>query len=149
MHRARKVNVYLNIYELMSFDKYNGYLVPLGLGAYHSGVEIYGEEFSFGYHDGDHTGIFSIDPRSAMDCRFVYDFPHPHIPLFNWESQETNCFIVFYLSESIFVGETELTYTQVKRITEDMGDDFKGNSYNVFLKYDWDFFGFLITRRAN
>jgi hypothetical protein len=72
MHRTRRVNVFLNIYELMSFDKYNGYLVPLGLGAYHSGVEIYGEEFSFGFHDGDHSGIFTVDPRGAPDCRFVY-----------------------------------------------------------------------------
>ena len=76
MHRARRVNVFLNIYELNSFDKYNGYLVPVGLGAYHSGVEVYGEEISFGYHDDNSTGIFNIDPRTAPDCTFVY------VPLF-------------------------------------------------------------------
>lgn len=72
MHRARRANVYLNVYELMSFDKYNGYLIPVGLGAYHSGVEVYGEEFSFGFHEADYSGVFTVDPRSAPDCRFMY-----------------------------------------------------------------------------
>jgi len=71
MNRPRRTNVYLNIYELLSFDKYNGYLVPIGLGAYHSGVEVYGEEISFGYHEGDFSGIFSIEPRTAPECKFV------------------------------------------------------------------------------
>lgn len=65
--------MFLNIYQLDSFDKYNGYLVPVGLGAYHSGVEVYGEEISFGYHDDNSTGVFIIDPRAATDCTFVYE----------------------------------------------------------------------------
>lgn len=83
MHRARRVNVFLNIYELDSFNKYNGYLVPVGLGAYHSGVEIYGEEISFGYHDEDSTGIFIVDPRTATDCTFVYVAYSARLSLFH------------------------------------------------------------------
>lgn len=70
--------MFLNIYRLDSFEQYNGYLVPVGLGAYHSGVEVYGDEISYGYHDDNSTGIFTIDPRNATDCTFVYEtYPKP------------------------------------------------------------------------
>lgn len=37
--------------------------------------------------------------------------------------------------ESRFVGETELTYAQIKRIVDEMGVEYSGSSYNIFLKY--------------
>lgn len=68
----RSTKVYLNVYKLDSFSKYNPYLVPFGLGAYHTGIEVYGDEISFGFHDEDTSGIFTIDPRTAPGCQFVF-----------------------------------------------------------------------------
>lgn len=65
-----KTKVYLNVYELESFEGANKYLVPLGFGAYHSGVEIFGREYSFGYGDTSESGIFSIEPKTAPGCKY-------------------------------------------------------------------------------
>lgn len=37
---VRKTKVYLNVYDLI---EYNGYAYPMGIGAYHSGVEVHGQ----------------------------------------------------------------------------------------------------------
>lgn len=51
------------------------------------------------------------------------------------------------LSESRFVGETELTYAQVKRIIDEMGAEYTGLSYNIFLKYVYLFWSFEASIR--
>lgn len=38
---------------------------PVGLGAYHTGVEIYGTEYNFGGHSGSSSGIFEVSPKNA------------------------------------------------------------------------------------
>lgn len=92
MPRSGRTHVYLSVYELLSFGKYNPYLMPVGLGAYHTGVEIYGEEISYGYHDSHTSGIFSIEPQSAPECRYVYvrRCPSPRIAFnfscVNWQA---------------------------------------------------------------
>ncbi|XP_016646997.1 PREDICTED: deSI-like protein At4g17486 [Prunus mume] len=50
-----KVPVYLNVYDLTPI---NGYAYWLGLGVYHSGVQVHGVEYAFGAHDHATTGIF-------------------------------------------------------------------------------------------
>jgi hypothetical protein len=39
--------VYLNVYKLDSFEPYEMYLKYLFLGAYHSGIQVHGEEISY------------------------------------------------------------------------------------------------------
>ena len=54
------VQVVLNVYDLIP---QNDYLFRLGLGAYHSGVEISGVEYSFGGDPNiDTTGVFEMEP---------------------------------------------------------------------------------------
>lgn len=55
--------VFLNVYDL---SPGNDYLYPVGLGAFHSGVEVYGTEYSF----GSGGGIFPGTPREAAGAKF-------------------------------------------------------------------------------
>ena len=55
--------VLLNVYDL---NDVNETLYPLGLGMYHSGVQIGGNEFTF----ASGSGIFSHDPRQAGGAKF-------------------------------------------------------------------------------
>lgn len=55
--------VYLNVYDL---NENNEYLYPFGLGLYHSGVQIAGQEWTF----ASQAGIFSTEPKFAPGARF-------------------------------------------------------------------------------
>lgn len=55
--------VFLNVYDL---HPGNDYLYSVGLGAYHSGVEVYGVEYSF----GSGGGVFPGEPRNAPGAKF-------------------------------------------------------------------------------
>ncbi|KAL3660877.1 hypothetical protein V7S43_013894 [Phytophthora oleae] len=60
---APRTAVILNIYDLVEA---NDYMAPLGLGIFHSGVEVAGEEFS--YASG--AGVFSSSPKQAPGAKF-------------------------------------------------------------------------------
>jgi hypothetical protein len=57
------VKVFLNVYDL---SPANDWTHPIGMGAYHSGVEVYGAEWSF----GSGGGVFSCTPREAGGAKF-------------------------------------------------------------------------------
>jgi hypothetical protein len=54
--------VFLNVYDLQD----NEALINFGLGVFHSGVEIKGEEWTF----GSGGGIFSSSPKNAGGAKF-------------------------------------------------------------------------------
>ncbi|DBA04204.1 TPA: hypothetical protein N0F65_004312 [Lagenidium giganteum] len=57
------INVVLNIYDL---SEANEYILALGLGLFHTGVEIAGDEYSF----ASGAGIFTCPPRQAGGAKF-------------------------------------------------------------------------------
>ncbi|GAU27024.1 hypothetical protein TSUD_313860 [Trifolium subterraneum] len=61
------VPVYLNVYDLTPI---NGYAYWLGLGVYHSGVQVHGIEYGFGAHENDTTGIFEVQPKNCPGFTF-------------------------------------------------------------------------------
>ncbi|KAH0851785.1 LOW QUALITY PROTEIN: hypothetical protein HID58_094467, partial [Brassica napus] len=52
-----------NVYDLTPI---NGYAYWLGLGVYHSGVEVHGVEYGFGAHEHSTTGIFEVNRSSVQ-----------------------------------------------------------------------------------
>ena len=50
--------VYLNVYDIFS---YNNFLHPIGLGFYHTGIEVNGVEYIFG------DGVMEIQPKQDLD----------------------------------------------------------------------------------
>jgi len=67
------VPVYCNVYDLAwgqddkdgKKKKVNSGLPGMGFGIYHSGIEVYGREISFGYSDDGCTGVFEVPSRCA------------------------------------------------------------------------------------
>ncbi|XP_028799167.1 deSI-like protein At4g17486 [Neltuma alba] len=96
--------VYLNVYDLTPI---NGYAYWLGLGVYHSGVQIHGVEYGFGAHEYDTTGIFLVEPR--------------HCPGFTFR-------------KSIFIGTTDLGPKHVSTFMDKLANRYSGNTYHLITK---------------
>ncbi|XP_017966704.1 deubiquitinase DESI2 [Drosophila navojoa] len=103
---VRKEPVILNVYDLFTI---NEYVTPLGLGIFHTGIQVYGTEYTFGGHSLSNTGIFELPPRSAQ------------------QELGQN----FHYRESIHLGHTHLSRDEVRRIVDQLGWQFSGNSYHL------------------
>ncbi|CAL5046411.1 unnamed protein product [Urochloa decumbens] len=98
---APSTPVYLNVYDVTPA---NGYARWLGLGVYHSGVQVHGVEYAYGAHDGASSGIFEVVPRRCPGYAF---------------------------RESVLVGATELTRAEVRAVMVELAADFPGDAYNL------------------
>ncbi|PKU64558.1 deSI-like protein At4g17486 [Dendrobium catenatum] len=102
--RTGAVPVYLNVYDLTAI---NSYAYWLGLGVYHSGVQVHGVEYAYGAHDHPTTGIFQAEPRSCTGFAF---------------------------RKSILIGMTDLGPSEVRELMDELAHRYTGNTYNLISK---------------
>lgn len=102
--RQGSVPVYLNVYDLTPI---NGYAYWLGLGVYHSGVQVHEVEYAFGAHDHATSGIFEVEPK--------------HCPGFTFR-------------KSILIGRTDLGSKEVRGFMEKLSREYQGNAYHLIRK---------------
>eukprot|EP00741_Cyanophora_paradoxa_P020814 tig00021312_g20093.t1 len=102
--QRRKIPVYLNVYDLA---KINEYTSTIGLGIFHSGVEVLGKEYSFGGHEYSFTGVFDVPPRHAPQAIF---------------------------RESVLMGECDKSPMEVKQIIERLAQEYPGNTYSLVAR---------------
>ncbi|KAF9613650.1 hypothetical protein IFM89_009538 [Coptis chinensis] len=102
--KSGSVPVYLNVYDLTSMNEY-AYWV--GLGVYHSGVQVHGIEYAFGAHDFPTTGIFEGEPEQCPGFTF---------------------------RKSILIGRTDLDCKQVRALMEQLAEKYSGDTYNLITK---------------
>jgi len=98
------VEVYVNIYDLCNNEK----MVKVGFGLHHSGIELFGYEWSFGggeVPDG-RTGVFAILPKTAT----------PN------------------LRASVLLGTCDLTPDQLHACISDLEDEWPMNSYDILAR---------------
>ena len=95
-------SIYLNIYDLTSLNKF---LDCFGLGAYHSAIQIFDTEFSFGAHPYEHTGVIENQPNSNKLIQF---------------------------RKTILLGNTSLKLNEISKILSDVKSKYIGNTYDVF-----------------
>ena len=93
--------VVLHIYSIS--DRVNRFSLLLGLGLYHSAVEIYGQEHSFIGHPFKFTGIVSTRPKMAA---YVY-------------------------LEGLNIGKTSMSKQAVEHCLNKLGRIFTGSSYHL------------------
>jgi len=97
--------VYLNVYDLMIM---NYTINRIGLGVYHTGVEVYCREYSYaGHYHTENTGLKDSAPR---DTSWLHD-------------------AIF--RERILVGVTQLSREEVRAKFEELKPLYLGPSYNV------------------
>ncbi|KAK4528710.1 hypothetical protein GAYE_SCF63G6655 [Galdieria yellowstonensis] len=105
--------VYLNVYDLVDpenperFTGLNAYLHKIGVGFYHSGVEVYGVEFCFGGSESSDTGVFHVEPKNAQGASF---------------------------RKSIYIGNTPLSPNEVFLVVQILADSFRGNTFSLLRR---------------
>ncbi|KAH0851790.1 LOW QUALITY PROTEIN: hypothetical protein HID58_094463, partial [Brassica napus] len=102
--KAGSVPVYLNVYDLTPI---NGYAYWLGLGVYHSGVEVHGVEYGFGAHEHSTTGIFEVEPKQCPGFTF---------------------------RKSILIGRTDLDPEKVRAFMEKLSEEYSGENTTISLQ---------------
>ncbi|XP_022662520.1 desumoylating isopeptidase 2-like isoform X3 [Varroa destructor] len=100
--------VVLNVYDMYWTNEWTSHL---GVGVFHSGVEVYGTEYAYGGHPFAFTGIFEIIPKFAEELGDNFKY-----------------------KTSIVLGQTDFTEDEVRNLVEGMGDDFRGDLYHLMNK---------------
>jgi hypothetical protein len=102
-------SVVLNVYDMCSLNQYASHV---GVGIFHSGVQVYGVEYGYGGHPLGISGVFEIDPRDEEALG------------------EEN----FKFRESIVLGYTDFLEDNVRDLVNSMGDHYKGDQYHLLHK---------------
>ncbi|GAB4858081.1 hypothetical protein Ancab_015983 [Ancistrocladus abbreviatus] len=96
--------LYLNVYDLTPL---NNYLYWLGLGIFHSGIEVHGMEYGFGAHEYPSSGVFEVEPRSCPG---------------------------FVFRRSILLGSTEMSRAEFRSFMEQLASKYHGDTYHLIAK---------------
>lgn len=111
--KPRPWRVRVHVYRLVS-SRANNIIRSVGVGGvYHTGVEVGGVEYGFGYHDQEHTGVWKQIPR-----QLPHDFARgraKHVGV-------------------IDMGEAVLSARALQQLLAECMADFAGSSYSVLTR---------------
>lgn len=96
--------VWLNVYNMFLINETTS---KFGLGVYHTGVEVFGEEFAFSGSLKDKSGLRRCQPGDA-----------------SWLQNA-------YFSQSIKLGTTDLSQEEVREKFDSLHDEYHARRYSV------------------
>mmetsp|Transcript_28194 Transcript_28194/g.80423 ORF Transcript_28194/g.80423 Transcript_28194/m.80423 type:complete len:628 (-) Transcript_28194:424-2307(-) len=105
-----KSKVTLHIYDVVGHAlvrNVNCIFRALGTGAFHTGVEVYGQEWSYGFSDQRHSGVFCCTPKSCN---------------------------VHTYREAVEMGQTTLSPGEIKTLIEEMARAWPGTEYDLLRR---------------
>eukprot|EP00419_Tripos_fusus_P001381 CAMPEP_0172671312 /NCGR_PEP_ID=MMETSP1074-20121228/10836_1 /TAXON_ID=2916 /ORGANISM="Ceratium fusus, Strain PA161109" /LENGTH=403 /DNA_ID=CAMNT_0013488337 /DNA_START=30 /DNA_END=1238 /DNA_ORIENTATION=+ len=105
-----KANVYLHIYDVSGegvLAQVNEVFRGIGTGAFHAGVEVLGQEWSYGQAQRGESGIIVCKPRRNLCHRF---------------------------RESLHMGQTPLSDEQVRDLLDKMHGEWLGADYDLLSR---------------
>ncbi|KAF7828456.1 deSI-like protein [Senna tora] len=102
--KSNSTVVCLNVYDLTPM---NNYFYMLGLGIFHSGIEVHGLEYGFGAHEYPTSGVFEVEPRSCPG---------------------------FIFRRSVFLGTTDMSHSEFRSFMETLASKYHGDTYHLIAK---------------
>lgn len=100
--------VFLNIYDMYWI---NEYVTNIGCGVFHTGIEVYGSEYSYGGHPMACSGIFKTQPRATEELGDNFKF-----------------------KQNLYLGTTDFAADDIERLVISMGSEFQGDRYHLISK---------------
>jgi len=107
---AETFPVWLHVYDLTDgfhLPLINTALLNAGAGLFHAGVEVHGNEFSFGMSRHVGSGMYICEPKRNTGHSY---------------------------RESILLGSTSLTRQELRKLTKAMKKEWQGTSYRLLSK---------------
>ncbi|VDM60701.1 unnamed protein product, partial [Angiostrongylus costaricensis] len=89
----------------------NDYASNIGFGIFHSGIEVYGIEYSYGGHPYSFSGVFENSPQDAEELGENFKF-----------------------RQCIVIGETNFTPTAVQELIKSLGQEYRGDRYHLISR---------------
>jgi hypothetical protein len=114
--RFAVMQVLLNVYDLTPFNFYSAWT---GLGAFHSGIEVNGAEYSFGSAVDGGSAVYSIPPRSETGMA---------------------------LRETLLLGTLNCSQRELQRAIDEVSAEFESSDYDILRRNCNDFSNALCTR---
>jgi len=108
-YRGRGEPVWLHLYDVSegTVTWMNNLIRPHGSGVFHAAVEVFGQEWSFGFADSGTTGVYSCPPRCNQRHKY---------------------------RESIAMGWTPMSEIRVNDLIESMSEEWPACSYDLLGK---------------
>ena len=105
-------------------------------------------EYAYGGHPFPFTGVFDIAPKDAEDLGEQFKFKYVYIRkqftsfryccLFHGLKHCTFVYIkikiIFFYRESIVIGHTDFTSSEINIILEELGKQYRGDHYHLLNK---------------
>ncbi|CAJ0582284.1 unnamed protein product, partial [Mesorhabditis spiculigera] len=100
--------VRLNVYDMYWLNEYAS---NVGVGIFHSGIEVYGVEYAYGGHPFTFSGVFENQPQDAEELGENFKF-----------------------RESIIIGETDFSPVEVRTLIKEIGKEYRGDKYHLISR---------------